>query len=103
MSTINFNGRKFTSHSVKKSKTADALVKRYAVLYPKMSEANVRELFAVANGSVSPEVGRHTITSEDLENNPDLVDAGIKVGEEITYENADASELPEVTTKKAKK
>jgi hypothetical protein len=48
--TIVFKKKKFNSKSVLKSKTADDLVKRYAILYPKkMAEADVRELFAIAN------------------------------------------------------
>lgn len=48
MSTINFNGKKFNPTSILKSKNADDLVKRYKLLHPKMSEANVRELYKIA-------------------------------------------------------
>lgn len=42
----------------------------------------------------TPVTGKHIVTQEDLDNNADLVAEGVKVGDEIEWEAADASELP---------
>jgi len=55
-------------------------------LADQLVEAGDREL---ANGDIE-----HTITQEDLDMNPDLVEAGVEVGEEITIP-VDAQFTPE--------
>lgn len=46
---------------------------------------------AIENGAF-----KHEVTQEDLDNNPELVDGGIKVGEKITVPIEGVTETPEV-------
>ena len=54
--TIVFKKKKFITLSVLKSKSADELVKRYKVLYPSFTEAEVRELYKLAKGPEAKKV-----------------------------------------------
>lgn len=45
----------------------------------------------------------HTLTKEDLDTNPDLVEAGLKEGDEIIIPNGVTLEEPKPSSKKLKK
>ena len=51
---------------------------------------------AIENGAF-----KHEVTQEDLDNNPELTDAGIKVGEHIEVPIEGVTETPEPTTENA--
>jgi len=56
-----------------------------------LASARAEELKALAfiaqmtqqNGGAKPEGTPHTITQEDMDNNPELIEEGIKVGDEV--------------------
>lgn len=50
--------------------------------------------------AASPEMKKVIVTEEDLTNNPDLVEAGIKVGDEIEVEDTAAPVPPKAATPK---
>lgn len=45
----------------------------------------------------------HTVTQEDLDNNPDLVDAGLQVGDEVVIPNDVAEQELEEKSSKSRK
>jgi hypothetical protein len=45
----------------------------------------------------------HTVTQEDLDANPDLVDAGLQVGDEVVIPNDVAEQEPEEKSSKSRK
>lgn len=60
------------------------------VINADIAEARVRELKAlnfISNMTIAkndvPQGTPHTLTQEDLDNNPELVEAGLKVGDEV--------------------
>lgn len=58
---------------------------------------------SMKNGE-NPYVGGtpHTITQEDLDNNPELVEAGVKVGDDVLIPNEEPVQDKKRTLKKAK-
>lgn len=70
--------------------------------------ARAEELKALAfvaqmtNPQSSMPTRQHIVTQEDLDNNPDLVEAGVNVGDEITIPDMEQQEAPK-PSKKLKK
>ncbi|HQW47105.1 MAG TPA: hypothetical protein PLZ98_08510 [Chitinophagaceae bacterium] len=68
-------------------------------------EEDVKTPKETAKGKAKAEIetsaeATHTVTQDDLDNNPDLADAGIVEGDEIGIGKALANELPEAAPKK---
>lgn len=58
---------------------------------------------AAAKKEGIPDGVPHTITQEDLDNNPELVEAGVKVGDDVLLPTEDALKPEEASSKKLKK
>ena len=51
----------------------------------------------------APDGTPHKITQEDLDNNPELVEAGVEVGDDVIIPNQESEPIQEPTSKKLKK